>query len=56
LEKGIVVLPIHDAVLCPASRADEVEGVMLACFNQVTGGASASVSRSAPHPQSNKAA
>jgi hypothetical protein len=35
--RGIVVLPIHDAALCPASRADEVEQVMLETFKSKTG-------------------
>ena len=51
-ERGIVVLPIHDAVLCRASRADEVEEVMLEAFRAITGGGMASVSRSKPLPRS----
>lgn len=47
-ERGIIVLPIHDAVLCPTSRADEVEAVMLDAFKKVTGGAFGSVSRHGP--------
>jgi hypothetical protein len=43
LGRGIIVLPIHDAVLCPASRAEEVETVMLGAFKTITRGA-ASVS------------
>jgi hypothetical protein len=31
-DRGIIVLPIHDAVLCPASRADDVEAIMLGAF------------------------
>jgi hypothetical protein len=46
-DRGIVVLPIHDAVLCPASRVDEVEQVMRAAFKKKTG-AEAAVSRSVP--------
>jgi hypothetical protein len=48
LKSGIVVLPIHDAVLCAASQADKVEAVMLAAFKKLTGGASGSVSRHGP--------
>ena len=44
-KRGIIVLPIHDAVLCPASPADDVEAVMLDTFKKLTGGASGSVSR-----------
>ena len=44
-ERGIIVLPIHDAVLCPASQADEVEEVMLDAFKARTNGALAPVSR-----------
>jgi hypothetical protein len=51
LGRGITVLPIHDAVLCPASRADEVEQVMLEAFTSLTGGGAASVSRSPPPRQ-----
>jgi hypothetical protein len=48
IERGIIVLPVHDAVLCPAARADEVEAVMLDTFKGITGGASASVTSSGP--------
>jgi hypothetical protein len=48
IDRGIIVLPVHDAVLCPASRADEVEAVMLDTFMAITGGASASVTSSGP--------
>jgi hypothetical protein len=51
LERGTVVLPIHDAVLCGASRADEVEEVMLETFRAITGGGMASVSRTQPPPR-----
>ena len=44
LDRGIIVLPIHDAVLAPASRADEVEQVMLNTF-KIRTRASAVVSR-----------
>ncbi|HJZ30374.1 MAG TPA: hypothetical protein VKF35_04680 [Hyphomicrobiaceae bacterium] len=33
-ERGVIVLPIHDAVLCPVSRVDEVEAVMLGAFKK----------------------
>jgi hypothetical protein len=46
LGRGIIVLPIHDAVHCPASCAEEVETVILDAFRNVTAGALASVSRS----------
>jgi hypothetical protein len=36
-ERDIVVLPIHDAVLCPTSRADEVEAVMLDALQEGDG-------------------
>ena len=52
LERGIVVLPIHDAVLCRASRADEVEEAMLEAFRTITGGGMASVSCFQPPPRS----
>jgi hypothetical protein len=54
LERGVVVLPIHDAVLCRASRADEVEDVMLDAFRTITGGGVASVSHSVPPPRTSR--
>lgn len=36
-EQGIVALPIHDAVLCPQERADEVGSLMKAVFEEKTG-------------------
>jgi hypothetical protein len=50
LERGVVVLPIYDAVLCRASCADEVEQVMLEAFRAITGGGKASVRRSRHDP------
>lgn len=37
IDEGITVLPIHDAVLCPASAAHLVERIMLDAFSQTTG-------------------
>jgi hypothetical protein len=54
LERAIVVLPIHDAVLCRASRANEVEEVMLEAFRAATGGAMATVSRSTAHASASR--
>lgn len=48
VHRGITVLPIHDAVLCPASTAYEVEAIMLDVFKQMTGMEGA-VSRTAPY-------
>jgi len=36
---GITALPIHDAVLIPASAADVTQQVMLDVFHQQTGAA-----------------
>ena len=47
LDRDIIVLPIHDAVLAPTSRAEEVEVIMLDTFRTMTG-AQAAVSRSTP--------
>lgn len=44
-DRSIIVLPIHDAVLAPASRVEEVEMIMLEVFSAMTG-ANASISRS----------
>ena len=41
LDRGIIVLPIHDAVLCPVHRADEVEMLMREVFEERTGAATA---------------
>jgi hypothetical protein len=49
LEQEITALPIHDAVLCRASRANEVEEAMLETFKDITGGFMAAVSRSNPN-------
>lgn len=46
LGRGIVVLPIHDAVLCPASKEAAVEDQMLLAFTRVTVGGVGAVSRS----------
>jgi hypothetical protein len=45
LRRGITVLPIHDAVLCPSSKVEEVKTVMMITFQSATG-AIASVSTS----------
>jgi hypothetical protein len=45
LRRGITVLPIHDAVLCPSSKIEEVKTVMMITFQSATG-AIASVSTS----------
>lgn len=37
INEDITVLPIHDAVLCPGSTANRVEGIMLAVFKRMTG-------------------
>ena len=36
--RGIIALPIHDAVLCPRSKAKEVEGIMKETFKEKTDG------------------
>lgn len=37
LNRKIIVLPIHDAVLAPVSRAQEVEAIMIDTFRTMTG-------------------
>jgi hypothetical protein len=54
LERGVIALPIHDAVVCAASRADETEAVMLDAFRRITGGAIGAVSRTVDEPRPTK--
>ncbi|MCB5206229.1 hypothetical protein [Methylovorus mays] len=37
IDHGIVALPVHDALIVPKEKAEEVKGIMLESFKEVTG-------------------
>lgn len=45
---GVVALPIHDAVICPLSRMDDMASLMLKSFTKLTGGGVAAVDKTYP--------